>query len=357
MMIEYVPFLKLKSNEIMGLSVLEGDLIERIAPFFDYAKRKDLTEENFTTTSVKMYKSLKKNASRLNSMYIDNYDIDTDFEIEGIHNYYYLLDLFKDFSVIPVVSIDRSQEHIDSVCSAKDTGINNSSTIALRLTPEDFQNFDLVEDEIDDLQTTFDRFETIDLILDSRVCLNQDPEVLSENISSFINSFRQNYDARKIIVTGSSIPASIRDITPVESEVDIERVELDIFHRVTKLVDEDVTVTLGDYGAVSPNYSDVDGIPGGAMRNITAPKIIYAHDTCQYVIRGGALSTHPDGDGQYKNLALTLLAKPFFRNEPYSFGDKYIGEKSRGVGSNATPSTMVKPLCNAHISYMCKDYV
>ena len=237
MSIEYVPFLKLKSNEIMALRVLERGLIEQITPFFDYAKRKNLTEEDFVKTSKKMQTSLTKNARRLSNLYIDNFDIDTNFEIGGIHSYYYLLDLFKTFSLIPVIAIDRSQRHIDSVCLAKDNGINTSSTVALRLTSDDFQDFALVEDEIDDLQDTFDRFDTIDLVLDCRVCLNKDPSVLAININSFINSFCLKYNTGRIIVTGSSIPASIRDITGVESEANIDRVELDIFDRVTALID------------------------------------------------------------------------------------------------------------------------
>jgi hypothetical protein len=346
----------LKSSEIMSLKELEGNFIETITPFFDYAQRDDLTEEKFVLTAEKLAKSLRKNAIGLRSMYLDNFDIDTNFEVLGKHNYEYLLDVFNEFDITPVVSIDRSAAHTAAVCSAKDNGVVTSNNVALRLTPEYFLNFHLVKDDIEDeLGDVLSRFDAIDLILDCRVCLRNDPNELSNNISSFILEFVQVYETDKIIVTGSSIPASIRDITGTDTQLSINRIELDIFNKTLEKVEGKIDLTLGDYATVSPNYSDVD-IPGGAMRNITAPKIIYSYENKHYVSRGEALQTHPLGNGQYAIMTQTLLGEPFFRGDPYSWGDSYLGQKSRAEGSQATPTTMVKPLCNAHINFMYRSY-
>jgi hypothetical protein len=356
-MIRYVPFLKLKQNEIMSIKELENGLIEKITPFFDYAKRKNITEKDFIITAAKLAKALKRHAQNLSEVYLDNYDIESNFQVSGEHNYLHLLSTFNEFSVIPVVSIDRSTEHNQAVSYAKDNAIVTTNILAIRLTPEDFQDFDLVEEDIEEeLDDIIEKFEAVDLIIDCRVCKNNNPVEYSKTISSFIPKFCDKYHTRRIILTGSSIPASIKEITGVESTTDTPRVELDIYNRVVNLLNEKLPITLGDYCTVSPNYSDID-IPPGAMQNITAPKIIYTYDGHHHIIRGGALRTHKLGHGQYKFLLQQLLAQPFFRGEGFSSGDTYLAEKSRGEGKNATPTTMVKPLCNSHISYMCKNYV
>lgn len=355
-MTKYVPFLKLKSNEIMALKVLDEELDNDLIPFFDYAKRNNITEKEFVATAERLLRSFTKNAGRFEELYLDNYDIDTDFEIGGDSNYKYLLSLFSDFLTIPVVSIDRSIKHINSVIWAKQSGVTKSGVVAFRVTPEDFQDFDLVSNDIEsDLDEVFDCFQEIDLILDCRVCLNLNPSDLAANISSFIERFCEAYTVNRVVITGSSIPASIRDLTVVENDVVVPRVELTIFDLVKSNLGDDYQLTLGDYGIVSPNYSDLD-IPAAAIRNVTAPKIIYSFDNMHFVIRGGALRTHPLGNAQYQNLSNEVVSSTFYRGEGYSFGDAYLAQKSRGEGSAATPSTMVKPLVNAHISYMCRDY-
>jgi len=93
------------------------------------------------------------------------------------------------------------------------------------------------------------------------------------------------------------------------------------------------------------------------MPNVTAAKILYAFDKSQYVIRGGALKTHPRGYAQYFDLAEILVAKKFYRGEDYSLGDHYLKEKSCGIGRNGSPNSIIKPTVNAHITFMLKDYV
>ena len=74
-MIKYVPFLKLKSNEIMALKELSSETKDSFIPFFDYAKREvttdngrlrspvikeDSYEDKFKSTVDKLFNSLKK---------------------------------------------------------------------------------------------------------------------------------------------------------------------------------------------------------------------------------------------------------------------------------------------------------
>jgi hypothetical protein len=368
-MIRYIPFLKLKSNEIMALKELDEETKEIFVPFFDYAKRDDspdnnrplkkgakekTPEEKFKDTVIRLFKSLKKNAIFLDGFYLDNFDLPENFVVDGNHNYRYLLSNFSKLPVIPVVGIDRNQAHLNAVIELKEAGDLISEVIAFRITEEDFEDYDAVEDEISNqLTEVFDLFESVDLVLDCRVCANSDPLAIAGQIVDFINSFTDDYNVRRIIVTGSSLPASIADVAAVSTEEIINRVEVEIYTHVITGLDFEFDVIFGDYATVSPNYSDSD-IPKYAIRNVTAPKIIYTFNDSQFIKRGSALATHPLGNGQYELLLEELVEKPFFRTDN-SWGDRYLVEKSNGEGSDATPGTMVKPLCNSHITYICQQ--
>lgn len=354
----YIPFLKLKSNEILAIKELEAELQEEITPFFDFPRKDVFTEDTFKKTTETMVRSVKRHLGNISCFYLDNFDIDSNLEIDGINNYAYLLESFSDCPIIPVVSIDRCEGHIDAVYDAKNSDVIDSEVFALRLVPEDFENFDVIADDIDDMiGDVFETFDDIDLIFDCRVCLGQNRYLdnLALNIINFAKKFSALYPIRKLIVTGSSIPASIREIIGVESEVELQRAELRIFNFVGMEISELYNIVIGDYGMVSPNYSDLDIIPE-AMQNVTAPKILYAFDDYHYIIRGGALKTHPRRFAQYFDLAEILVSKNFFRGRNYSFGDRFLEEKSYGRGNYVTPASIIKPTVNAHITYMLKDY-
>jgi len=354
---KYIPFLKLKSNEILAIKEIEKKIRREVVPFFDFPRKDEYTEDSFKKTTERLARSVKKHLGAIACFYLDNFDIDSHLEIEGVNNYAYLLKAFKDLNFIPVVSIDRCEKHVSAVCDAKSSGALESEIFALRLVPEDFESFNVIVEEIEDnLGEVFDIFDDVDLILDCRVCLDQNIDHLTEKIISFAKSFSKSYPIRKLIVTGSSIPASIREVAGVESEIKLPRAELEIFNRVSTAISAMFSVVLGDYGVVSPNYSDLNIIPE-AMLNVTAPKIIYAFENNHYIIRGGAIKTHKRGFYQYFDLAEILVAKDFYRGKEYSFGDRFLEEKSCGIGSCVTPSTILKPALNAHITFMLKDYV
>ena len=55
-MSKYVPFLKLKSNEIMAVKELEDDLRQELTPFFDFPYKKERTEEDFKRNAGRMFR-------------------------------------------------------------------------------------------------------------------------------------------------------------------------------------------------------------------------------------------------------------------------------------------------------------
>jgi len=345
-------------HERLALGSLELNLKEALTPFLDFPQKKGSysNEDEFKGVVDTAVRAVNRHMSSFPYFYLDNYDIDFDFEIDGKNNYEFLLESFQQFLLIPVISIDRDDGHISAVASAKDTGIVSGNSLALRFMRDEFVSFNVVKDEIRDrLENVMDKFEVVDLVLDCRVCNNLDVDAISSEIASFIREFTQVYEVRHIIVSGSSIPPSISDLISAGDEVEIERNELKIFNQVCANLGDQYDLVLGDYGVVSPDYSDVNISPE-MMQNVITPKIIYSFEGSHYITRGNGIKTSPRKLRQYNDQASVLVGKHFYRSESYSDGDRFISEKSRGIGSQVTPATIIRPTMNAHITYMCKDY-
>ena len=252
--------------------------------------------------------------------------------------------------VIPVVALDRLT-HNAAVASLKSNGEISADTVAFRADHDDFEDFDGNEDQIDyDLANVFSEFESIDLILDCRLCTGLNILETAQQIATFARKFCDLYNVRRVIVTGSSIPPSSSDVLDINSNCTLPRRELAIIGQARAL--SAVDLVAGDYATVSPFYSDVDLDPRIMQRVMTA-RLAYTLKGYHYFIRGSSVGL--DGYEQYFNLAQTLCGQSFFRGKTYSLGDRYLDEKSRRLGNNCTPGAVIKPSVVAHITYMALD--
>ncbi len=92
----YTPFLKLKTNEVTALGEFDISLQSELTPFFDFPRDSDdMSEEKFIIKAGKAKKSVLKHLKNIPSFYLDNFDIDSSFTIDGDSNYKYLLELFN----------------------------------------------------------------------------------------------------------------------------------------------------------------------------------------------------------------------------------------------------------------------
>lgn len=340
-MSRYVPFLKAKQNEIKSISELYPVVLASITPFFDFPQQKGgYSSKDFKATADRICGRLAKNLPDKFEFYFDNFDLDQEIQVNGKHNYFHLLSGISNMNVIPVVGLDRSQKHVQAVVELKSKKKLQSDVVAFRVCPNEFESFDVVESDIEsDLGSVFELFEEVDLILDCRVCDSSKVAQLASEIVAFSRRFCSTYKVRQVIVTGSSIPASIGEVLKVESECLIQRRELEIFaavkenHRHSPLV-------FGDYTTVSPNYSDVN-MPPEMLQNVMTAKLTYTVPGAHYFIRGSGLKTN--GPQQYFRMANRLCSNSFFRGGTYSSGDAYLEDKSKGRGSNCTPNAVIKP--------------
>lgn len=347
---KYIPFLKFKVNEIAAINSLGKREIAQITPFFDLPRRDEMDEKSLKRNIDALYRKHEINLTELPAYYLDNFDIDDSIKIDGDNNYNYLLERFHEAPIIPVVGIDRTKRHNEIVFEWSNVIITD--TVAFRITNEDL-DYMLLEDEINVLlDACYNNYSYVHLIIDNRVCDGIDVKNRARKIVTFISQISCAYDLDRIIVTGSSIPGSIRDLLEPGKNGVFSRSEIELY-RITRTTHDNII--LGDYTAVSPAYSDVK-VQGELMRKITAPKIIYPYDDCVYVMRGFSLESHARGNKQYNDLSAILITKKFYRTKHYSMGDGYIHEKANNIGKDATPSTIPKALINLHIMFMLNDF-
>ena len=347
-MIRYAPFLKAKRGELTAVGGLNPKVKQAICPFFDFPRKKaNYDPDSFANTTANIAASLKKHWGNDAEFYFDDLDIDQKLLIKGEHQYCHILKALKELRVIPVVGLDRLK-HNDAVAELKREGQIVSPAVAFRAEQGDFEDYDDNEDQIDyDLAAVFDQFEAIDLILDCRLCTGMKVSEAAQLIATFVRKFcGPREKVRRVIVTGSSIPATIGDILPVDSAVTVARRELEIIAKARDL--SEIDLVTGDYATVSPFYSDTDLDPK-LLQNIMTPRLIYPFDRSYFATRGTSLKS--GGYDQYVELTKDLCAQSFFRRG-YSIGEDYFYEKSKRIGNNATNGTVIKPSVVAHITYM-----
>lgn len=352
---KYTPFLKLKANEVGAFANLADDIRDDIVPFFDLPMKNGLTAATFCTMVDKSARKMEKNIGNDCPFFLDNFDIPDSITVGGKANFSYVVAAFSKMTFIPVIGLNRSPAHNQVVFQSREKGLIDSTRVALRLVGEDFDDFDLAENDLSDLiGLALDVFEECSLIIDCRVCLNVNPGTEAKRIYEFLKAAEAKFPFAEIIVTGSSLPASIGQVAKTTQESELYRVELQIFDALRSFGGMD-HVGMGDYTVVSPLYSEVT-MPPEMLLNITAPKVLYAYDAVHYIARGGALKAHARGNLQYNDMLNDLTKMPFYRGEHYSFGDAFIAEKANMGGSMVTPGSVLKPSINAHITYMATDH-
>ncbi|KEA51775.1 hypothetical protein DT73_16130 [Mangrovibacter sp. MFB070] len=361
-MYSYIPFLKLKVSEIGALKDLKDAKKKGLVTFFDFPRKKPkksrygaatIRDKNdlFNSDLTRLETKFRLNLTWISEFYLDNYDVEDSISIDGRYNYFNIIETFSPFGMIPVIALDRSIKHMDAIKYGFSTKLFKHKKIAIRLTRDYFSNYLLFEEELIELINVLNPYvDNFDFIFDCRVCKKDDSTLLSRQIIAFIRKLLENtFPIDRIITTGSMIPSSISELITTQSEIDVEREEIKVFSSVNeafKLIRE---IHFGDYGAVSPEYSDVE-IFDEDMQNITTAKLIYPYSNRIFVKRGGRVK----GDKyQYNKFADYIINIPhIYRGKDFSKGDLFLYQKANYEGKNVTAASIVKPLVNIHLSYM-----
>jgi len=345
---EYSPFLKFKNGELNALFNLLPEDRDIIVPLLELPRDNKYTEISLINRINSNLKKMKNNLISDFIFFLDNLEVPDAIKINGKDNYLYLLNEFSIFNIIPVIGFDRAETH-------NTIGINyaNKKTkrIAFRITQDYFDNIFAYKRDLEDLCKKINSDVSHILILD---CSYIDDNKIIEKCKIGINRILEyiiNLNIfSKIVITGSSIPASINDKVKTGTFVELNRNEVTIFKEIKKY-DLKVNFVFGDYTVVSSEYSEVNMDPR-AMFSIITPKVVYSTLDSQYVNRGKKIKEH--GFGQYFTQVEAIIKKPFFRKDN-SWGDKYLYEKVKNKTTNITPSSIIGPTVNSHMKFMIDE--
>ncbi|MBJ6752696.1 beta family protein [Geomonas anaerohicana] len=350
----YIPFLKLKKNEIMSMCGLDVDTIKHVIPFFDVPRVRDMTEGDFKKRIELAEKDMKRHWAEKKRFYLDTFDVDQDLRPDGVCPCEYAMIALGQYNPIPVVGLDRDSDHLDFV--RRHLAQARKKDVAVRLLPDIFESYELVADELSEtLGDILAGVDNIDLVLDCRIVNNYDVSAIAQSAAEFASTFCEDYACRNVIVTGSSIPPSISDIVQTNSSVLFDRKEPQLWRVFNQYFsDESAKSVFGDYAVVSPEYSDVDLGPE-MLSTIASPKAIYTLEDQHFAVRGSRFRTHKDGYAQYYAIARQIARQAFFRGELFSSGDEYIQRRSENVPTPGSPQSWIKNTLNAHVTYIVSE--
>lgn len=349
----YVPFLKMKQNEIGAICELKKDIRDGITPFFDIPRPKENTLAEIAERLRIAKKQADMNLSGV-TFYLDNFDIDDTISLDGRYQYETILDLFSAHHIIPVVGLNRDPRHN---MAAIEFSNRTNKKIVLRLTAQDIESYRISKFEIDSIYSELSKqnIDYVDVVFDFRV-ITTDPAVLGASALKFLTYLEADHFANKIIIAGSSIPASVRDLLKTKEYTHIVRRECWLWEYIKKNNTlSGRNLVFGDYGLVSPDYTDME-LDFAMIQNIAAPKAFYTFQDSYFLVRGGAFKTHPDKYGQYFSIADLIVGQKFFRPYTYSYGEKYIIDrcakakiKLKKAGS---PGSWLKATLTTHITFI-----
>jgi hypothetical protein len=352
---DYFPFLKAKMNEVSGLRDLSDEASEMITPFFDIPRPKN---DNETQKSIEVsIKHIAKYFPEEKLFYLDVFDLNPLIKIDGVHIYEWTLSKFSSSSLIPVIGLDRDPDHSRAVLNyLKNNPENNSKSICIRLLKSDFEDFELIEDELQDLIAIFSEYIAhYDIAFDCRVIKSGDVADLSLEIKDFLGEVYENLNPRRCFVASSSISPIASEYVRPSTQVNLARCERLLWDSLKSALSSSSwkkKLFYGDYGVISPNYSDPNLSPG-LFNTVSTPKALYTYDYGYFAVRGGSFAKH--GRFQYHDLASIIVAQPFFRGAVASKGDDYIAQSSLRLTKKGSAGTWIKNTLISHIEFVKDD--
>lgn len=351
-MIKYIPFLKLKQNEIQGVAQLTQAIRDQVAPLYDVPRSKNIMSEDEISKRIRLAAAELVKSQKIAPNYlffIDNFDIDESIDLAGIPQYRAILAHLKAYRVMPVLAFDRNPDHN---IAALDFIKSKPGDIGIRLQLTDIESYTITKPKLDLLWGALSAAKPTKIILLIDLRIIDDAVEAQRKIQRFLARFNQDFQPDAISVTGSVIPGNIANLIGTDETKHIPRKEYGLW-RSLRAVPGLNTILYGDYCIVSPEYSDLDLEPE-LMNGVSTPKVFYPYGENFYIARGRRFRSH--GYGQYFDISDLIVGQPFYRGVAYSFGDKYIHDRSCLSASKpakgGSPSTWIKSLTAAHVTFI-----
>lgn len=357
-MIKYFPFLKLKQNEIQSVGVLDGGIRDQIAPMYDIPRTQKVMDEAEVIDRLRIADKELANARKKGidyKFFVDNFDVDDSVDLGGVPQYRAVLSMLSNYRIMPVLAFDRHPDHNVAVLDFVKT--RPGTDVGIRLQMVDIESYNLTKSNLQALwaDLAVAKPQTVILLVDLRII--EDPADSTKKVERFVASFQGDFPSAKVVISGSVVPASIAGLLPTNSQAHISREEYKLW-RALKSTPAFKEVLFGDYGVVSPEYSDFE-IEPEHISSRSAPKVFYTYHDNFFIVRGRRFKTHKYR--QYFDISDVIVNEPFFRltTPHYSYGEQYIHDRSHKAPARSkntgSQGTWIKSSTAAHITFVVNN--
>ena len=338
----------MKMGEIVALINLRYEDREKIIPLIDIPSDSKITEEKLVKHINQNVKKMEKNIEANFSFYLDNYEISDDVKINNKHNYEFILESFKYFNIIPVIGLDRSKLHNKIAIKYANKNIGK---IAFRISNEFFDSFLVYKNDFKEIIDLISSNLHSTLLIDCRYIDDNNLDNYEKYIIGILEEIIDKDIFMNIVISGSSIPENIKNTVKVDTNVYLNRNEVDLYKKIKLFYPID-KIIFGDYTVISPDVFELN-IDPKLYLNFMTSKIIYSQLNSHYFTRGKNIKQY--GFEQYIEQAKDIIRQSFYRTKEFSWGDKYLFDKANYGGTNITPATIIGPTVNAHIAFMIDE--
>lgn len=342
----YVPILKGKAGEFAALAELPPALRDRITPLVDIPRVPIANRDKPLDAHLdKTLKGIARGWGTGQSIFVDLFDIDLGARATGgVHPVSYVFRKLHEigFDAIPVIGLDRDRAYEDAVRVAA----ARVEASVLRLLPEDLEAAGTLLASVDRMLASIktERAAT-HLVLDLRSVRDRDVSYYVGIVARAVRALAGAAEYASVILAGSSVPQSLAEDVGADSMGRIPRKELAVWRRLRATPGVGRRLTFGDYGVVHPDNLDLD------PRAITlAASIRYTSNDDMVILRGKSFKSHPDGYGQYYDLAKLLVSLPDFRGAKFSWGDQRVAACAARSGKTGSKTTWVTIATSHHLA-------
>jgi hypothetical protein len=337
----YVPILKGKGGEYLGLRVLDDKTKDLITPLlevipvpFDYEK--GVPKKTLDAHCEKIAKDIFK-ARETRPLFVDSPWLDPILKLSGgVHPFAGLFNDFRSRSMMatPVTALSRDADYQSAV---KLIVAADGRGVCIRLEAKDFGDAATLEKNLNNVVSQLGlKRRDVDLLLDLR---DQPSAVMAK---AMIASLADPKQWRTLIVAGTAIPETAANLTKHVFH-EIPRTEWSVHKALRK--DKTIRpVVFGDYAVNHPGLSELDP-------RIIKPtaKIKYTTDDNYLFLVGKVYRTDTQ---QYRKMAKDLVKRPEFTH--ISWGDDYAMKASKSTPPAAVGSlqTWIQVGTSRHLTFV-----
>lgn len=282
------------------------------------------------------------------AVFVDSSELDPTFRLSnGVHPLYGLAAAVVGAGSrpIPVTGLHRDAAHkVAANAIANDQAQEN---LCVRLDATDVSTATFTVKRIRDLLDA----DSIDpskvyLLLDLQCLFGKDKDAAAKEVLRLLKLLESETWAG-IIVGGYAIPDQLSTAVSTNEQAYLRRIEQDVF-RDAAAYEMNTPRWFADYTILPPSIVELDW---RLIRKVMCPKALYTLEDLWFVVRGSAFSSHPDGYEQYYSIADEIVALEEYCGPDYSYGDKYISDRSKRYGKPGSPGSWITACVNHHLTF------